>query len=120
MAHDHTAAEMQECTQNCLDCHSVGLETVAHCLEMGGRHAEASHIRLLLDCADICRASADFMLRGSAHHAAVCGVCATVCDACAADCDRMGDDDELMRECAQACRRCAESCRRMSRAGAHA
>ena len=119
MAHDHMTAEMQECIQNCLDCHSVCLETVAHCLELGGRHAEASHIRLMLDCSDICRTSADFMLRGSAHHSAVCGLCATICDACAADCERMGDD-ELMRGCAQACRRCAESCRRMSKAGAHA
>ena len=89
---------------------------MSHCLQQGGRHAEASHIQLLLDCVDICRTSADFMLRGSDLHTLTCGVCAQVCERCAQDCEQMGDD-EMMRRCAEACRRCAESCRRM--AGGH-
>jgi hypothetical protein len=80
---------------------------------MGGSHAEASHIRALLDCADACRASADFMLRGSSLHAAVCRVCAEACETCADSCERVGRD-ETMQRCADACRRCAASCRQMS------
>lgn len=86
---------------------------------MGGKHAAPEHIRMMLDGANICRTSADFMLRRSAYHHDVCGVCATVCEACAKDCERL-PDDELMRECAATCRRCAESCRAMSGAGARA
>jgi hypothetical protein len=108
------SAEMQQCIQNCLDCHSICLKTVTHCLQMGGKHAEASYIRLLLDCAEICQTSANFMLRGSDLHARTCAVCAEVCERCAQDCERLAGDDPLMKQCAELCRRCAESCRRMA------
>jgi hypothetical protein len=105
--------KMQQCIDECQSCHALCVETTNHCLEQGGRHAEASHIRALLDCADACRTSADFMLRMSPLHAAVCRVCAEACEACAESCARFAGD-ELMRRCADACRRCASSCRQMS------
>ena len=105
---------MQTCIENCQNCHTVCLETINHCLEMGGEHASPDHIKLLQDCVNICQTSADFMIRGSEHHAAVCGVCAEVCDACAKECERMADGNEFMQRCADACRRCAESCREMA------
>ena len=58
-------ATMQECIASCLDCHSVCLETISHCLSKGGDHAECNHIRVLQDCAQVCITSADFMLRNS-------------------------------------------------------
>jgi hypothetical protein len=106
-------AAMQECITNCENCHRICLQTVGHCLSRGGAHASPDHIRLLQDCAQICAASADFMIRESPHHAAVCGVCADICDACARDCEALGDDP-AMRDCAEACRRCAASCREMA------
>jgi hypothetical protein len=36
--------DMQECIRNCMDCHRVCLETIAYCLQQGGKHAEANHI----------------------------------------------------------------------------
>ncbi len=105
--------QMQECIDNCTRCHAICVETMDHCLQKGGRHAEAGHIRLMLDCAQICATSADFMLRGSDLHGRTCGVCAEVCERCAEDCERMADDD-MMRQCAEACRRCADECRRMA------
>jgi hypothetical protein len=107
-------SDMQQCIQECTNCHSICLATVPHCLEMGGAHAAAPHIGLLLDCAEICQTSANFMLRGSALHARTCGVCAEVCEQCAQDCKRLGGDDAQMRACADACQRCADSCRRMA------
>ncbi|HBB34870.1 MAG TPA: ferredoxin [Cyanobacteria bacterium UBA8803] len=106
---------MEECIQNCLDCYSICLNTVAYCLQKGGHYGEPDHIRMLNDCAQICQTSADFMLRGSVLHARTCGVCAEVCNFCAQDCDRM-DNDAQMKACADMCRRCAESCRQMSMA----
>ena len=113
MEHQSMGSDMQQCIQECLNCHSICLATVAHCLEMGGTHASPQHIGLLLDCAEICQTSANFMLRGSALHTRTCGVCAEVCTRCAEECDRMGDDAQ-MRACAEQCRRCADSCRRMA------
>jgi hypothetical protein len=81
---------------------------------MGGEHAAVEHIRALLDCAQACDASRDFMLRGSTLHAEYCGACAEACARCADSCERIAGDDEVMRNCAETCRRCAESCRSMA------
>lgn len=105
---------MQECIGYCTGCHSLCLNTIAHCLDLGGEHASRAHIGLLMDCADACRMAADLMLRGSDFHPKACGLCAEICDRCAADCDRLGPDDEVMTHCATLCRRCAESCRMMA------
>lgn len=108
-----TNQDMQQCIGECLNCHSICLQTVTYCLGMGGKHAEAQHLGLLLDCAEICQTSANFMLRGSQFHARTCGVCAEVCDACAESCEAWGDDAQ-MKACAEECRRCAESCKHMA------
>jgi hypothetical protein len=109
--------KMQQCLQNCMNCHSTCLSTIAYCLEQGGQHASPAHISLMLDCVDICQTSANFMLRKSPLHMRTCGVCAEVCDMCAMDCQRFADDTQ-MQACADMCRRCAETCREMSMAAA--
>jgi hypothetical protein len=118
-ARSQQSAEMRDCIEQCTSCHSVCLDTINYCLEEGGEHAAPAHIRLLIDCADMCRTAADFMIRGSELHAAVCRACAEFCERCADDCARFSDD-EHMQQCAQACRRCAESCLRMASVGAAA
>ena len=114
MAQHQMTQDMRQCIQECTTCHQVCLQTIQHCLGMGGKHAEQGHIRLMADCAQICAVSGDFMLRGSHLHKRTCGVCAEVCQQCAEDCDRIGGGDQQMKQCADACRRCAESCRGMA------
>jgi hypothetical protein len=114
----HMSDQMQDCIDHCQGCQETCLEMIGHCLELGGEHAEADHIRMLMACAEICDTSARFMLLESPHHVATCGVCADVCEACAADCDRF--DDETMARCADECRRCAAICRQMAKAPAPA
>ncbi|TAK07621.1 MAG: four-helix bundle copper-binding protein [Candidatus Manganitrophaceae bacterium] len=114
----HTAThpmskEMEQCIQNCLDCYRVCLQAVTYCLQMGGKHAAADHIRLLFDCAEICQTSASFMLRYSDLHGQTCAVCAEVCERCAESCEQFGED-ALMKACSQACRRSAASCQKMA------
>ena len=104
---------MKECIQNCRDCHNICMETIGHCLTMGGKHVEHTHLKSLLDCADTCRISADFMLRGSALYSRVCGLCAQACESCAASCEEF-PNDALMKACAEQCRRCAASCSAMA------
>lgn len=103
--------EMKSCIDACLHCHATCLQTaMQHCLEMGGRHVEPEHFRLMSACAEICRVSADLMLIGWEHHGAQCGICAQVCEDCARDCERL----DGMEECAAACRACAKECRAMA------
>lgn len=124
MAHhlqaEHVSDAMHECIDRCSDCHDVCEATVVHCLSMGGEHAALDHIRTLLDCAQACDTSRDFMLRGSELHNDTCRVCADACDRCADSCERVGNGDDVMRRCAEECRRCAESCRTMAHHGVHA
>lgn len=117
--HHTTTSEMQQCIQDCTNCHNICITTTEHCLQMGGKHAEASHIRMMLDCAEICQTSANFMLRHSQFHGLTCGVCAEICLRCAEDCERVDPNDAQMKACADMCRRCAESCRQMAHMAAH-
>ena len=110
----HTSAEMQQAIDECIRCHAICVQTVGHSLELGGKRADPSYIRLLTDCAEMCQTSADFMLRGSDFHPRTCGVCAEVCRACAEDCERMAEGDQMIKDCAEECRRCAESCEHMA------
>ena len=107
-------ADMQRCIEECSACHQICLKTIHHCLGMGGKHAEQSHVRLMADCVQICATSADFMLRESPLHHLTCRACAEVCQQCAADCEKIGPNDAQMKQCAEACRKCAESCRKMA------
>ena len=111
---------MEECIKNCLDCHHICLETAMnHCLETGGKHTEPAHFRLMINCAEICQTSANFMIRGSDLHTETCRACAEVCERCADDCERLAADDPHMEKCAEACRRCAKSCAQMAGAAVH-
>ena len=105
---------MKQCIQNCTDCHNICVETIDHCLGMGGKHVESAHLKSLLDCADTCRTSADFMLRGSAAYTQACGMCAEACARCATSCEQF-DGDATMKACAEMCRRCAQSCGEMAK-----
>jgi hypothetical protein len=106
---------MQRCIENCTECHAVCLTTAAHALKQGGGHAEEAHIRLMLDCAEICQTSANFMLRNSPLHTLTNRACAEVCERCAEYCERFPDDPQMVA-CAEVCRRCAATCREMASA----
>ena len=113
MAHEKMTTEMTECIDPCTACHHICVECISHCLALGGAHANAPHIKALMDCEDLCQASATLMLRGSGLHADVCDTCADACAACAESCEAM-PEDAMMRHCAEICRRCEASCRRMA------
>jgi hypothetical protein len=110
----HTTDEMDRCIQICQDCHALCVRTIRHCLELGGRHAAPEHIRLLVDCAQMCQINVDYMLRGSSLHERVCGVCSEACKLCAENCAQLAGDDQMLKQCADLCRRCAGSCERMA------
>ena len=109
MALQSMSREIEDCIDECIDCHQTCIETLTHCLTMGGSHAEPGHIQMLLDCAEICQMSANFMMRRSPMHNRACEVCAYACDRCAVACEQFAD--EAMKACAEACRSCAEACR---------
>ena len=113
--HEHEHDEMDACIEVCLQCHVICTMTAQYCLVQGGALADVGKVGLLLDCAEICQTSANFMVRGSPHHSLTCGACAEVCTACAEAC-RAHPDDENLAHCAEVCEACAESCAEMAAA----
>jgi hypothetical protein len=74
-------------------------------------------IRLCLDCADVCTATARVSSRQTAYDANVTShlveACIVVCKACADECDRHAQMHAHCRVCAEACRRCETVCREL-------
>ena len=114
MTHDTEAhANLHACIDACSHCHETCLHmAMNHCLDTGGKNVEAGHFRLMINCAEICQTTSNFMLSGSAFYQNLCGICADICDACAKSCEQVGG----MEDCVKACRACAESCRKMASA----
>ena len=112
MAPGQGAMSMQACIDACLATDRLCIETSRHSREKGGAHAAPGHIAILLDCADLCQATATSMMRGSPIHTVLCEACAKACEACSKDC--AGFDDVRMQRCAASCRDCAASCAMMA------
>ncbi len=72
-------------------------------------------IRLNLDCADVCAATAAVAGRRTGRNESVIKwmlkVCAEACAACAAECEQHAEMHEHCRICAEHCRRCEQACR---------
>jgi hypothetical protein len=111
-----TADPWQDCVTQCWTCRNECQKIFfTHCLEEGGPHLEKDHVRIMMDCIEVCQAAADSMVRLSPSYAAICAACASVCEACADSCDSI--ESEMMRQLGAACRACAAACRRMSLGG---
>lgn len=104
--------DMIQCIDACGRCSRTCLETLMYCMEHEA-HRQPEHLRLMLECADLCAVSARFMIASSDFHRKLCGLCAEVCMACAESCGQFGDD-ATMQECAAECRKCAEVCQVMA------
>ena len=100
---------VEACIATCAECSQICLAHVRHCLEIGGEHAAAAHIAMLLTCANVCRTASELMSIGSDWYPTVCDLCAQVCEECAEHCATMDD----MEDCVAACRHCAQTCRIM-------
>ena len=106
--------EMKKCIQLTRDCNAMCTQTITHCLKLGGRHAAPDHIRAMVDCAQICATTADFMVRESPFHDRMCRLCADMCKQCGKGCDQVAGDDQMVKQCAEVCGKCAGSCERMA------
>jgi hypothetical protein len=103
--------DLQRCIEECLDCHRMCLTMASqHCLVRGGEHVAPEHFRMMMACAEVCRASAAVMMIGADQMNRVCAACAEICDACAESCAKL----DGMGPCIEACKRCADACRSMA------
>jgi hypothetical protein len=113
-SHDVTP-ELQQAINDTAKCHEACEKAIEHCLQKGGKHAAPEHLKLLIDCAEICKTDLGFMARQSDFHGETCAICANICRKCAESCEKLASDDPVMKEGVEACRKCAESCGKLAK-----
>jgi hypothetical protein len=79
---------------------------------MGGRNVNPDHIKIMMDCIEICQIAADSMVRHSPVYAEICFACMAVCETCATSCEAL--DSSKLGHCAELCYKCADACREMA------
>ena len=95
------------CAETCTSCADACLaeEMVAQLRQC---------IRLNLDCADVCAATATLANRRTGSNEEVIrkmlDACATACRLCGEECQRHASEHEHCRICAESCRQCDKAC----------
>jgi Domain of Unknown Function (DUF326) len=103
-----TIDALGDCAQACTAC-------ADDCLSEQDVQELVKCIRLNLDCADVCVATARVASRQTEYDANVTRplleACASACKSCGDECERHARRHEHCRICAEACRRCERACR---------
>ncbi len=72
-------------------------------------------IRINLDCADVCNATGNLLLRQTETDEEILNAqlqaCITACQRCGAECSNHSENMEHCRICAESCIDCAKSCK---------
>lgn len=97
-----------DCAQTCTSCADA-------CLAEPSVSELVQCIRLNLDCADLCSATAAVSSRRTGSNQQVIklalAACQEACRLCAAECEKHGRHHEHCRICAESCRACERACR---------
>ena len=94
------------------ECRSVCLLCADACLAEDDVASMVQCIRLDLDCAAVCEATASVLTRRSDEAVVrqLVETCRTACGACAEECERHGEHMAHCARCAEVCRRCEAAC----------
>ncbi|GLW96590.1 four-helix bundle copper-binding protein [Microtetraspora sp. NBRC 16547] len=110
--------EMQKCIDRCMEVHSICEQTMTHCLQQGGKHADMAMMGALMDCSDMTRMCGDMMMRQSPMAMDLAAMCAQAADRCAEMATSVGGGDPMMKKCADACREFSRTARAVAPARA--
>ena len=107
--------ELVRCIEECLACGVACTSCADACLAEDELPSLRHCVRLNLDCADICEATARVATRlaggQSESLGALLELCADECGRCREECERHAAHHEHCRVCAEACASCEDACR---------
>lgn len=93
----------------CIKCATECNHCAVSCLKENDVQRLTKCIRLNLECAVVCRVTAELISLHSRYTKEICQLCASICNACAEECERHSNDGlEYCKECAETCRACAK------------
>jgi len=104
--------EWKSCIEACLKCAAICNYCASSCTQEEDIKMMGNCIKLDMECAVICYASAQLMSMASPQAKQICSICAEICDACGIECGKHNTDH--CEECAEACLHCAQECRKMA------
>ena len=96
---------LNNCVASCNYC-------TASCLNEDDVKMMVECIRLDMDCAEICRTTANLLARGSEHGSHLLQECAEICSKCASECEKHAPQMAHCKACAEACRKCEDACKK--------
>ncbi|MGE4078997.1 MAG: four-helix bundle copper-binding protein [Reyranella sp.] len=106
---------LRRCIDECHDCAQACTRCAVACLSESEVRHLVQCIRLDLDCADLCLASAALASRRTGTNRDILRrmleICGDGCRICAEECERHAARHEHCRVCADACRTCERACR---------
>ena len=109
------SAPLIRCIDECLACAQSCTSCADACLAESQVTKLRQCIRLNLDCANLCDATAALASRRTGSNEEVLlralEVCELACRTCAEECERHAQMHEHCRICAEECRRCQHACR---------
>jgi hypothetical protein len=102
------------CAEECVDCGASCTACADASLSERDVRELIRVIRVALDCAEVCDATARITIRQSGPDIrlirATVEACSAACLACAEECDRHAAHHAHCRVCAEVCRRCKAAC----------
>jgi hypothetical protein len=114
-ANAQTTAEIAR--GNCKSCADTCQKALDYCTTKKGKYAEASVTNALKDCITACKATDDFLNRGSAYlEAKAAALAVDAANNCAKSCDKFNTDNQMLA-CANECRKCVGNCSKISSGG---
>jgi hypothetical protein len=84
------------------------------CVADGKAVKMGKSVRLCRDCAELCRATADALTRGTKFVYEICRGCIETCEACAVECGK--SEAVSAQRCVEACRDCVEELQQLEEA----
>ena len=109
------SAPLIRCIDACLGCAQACTSCADACLAEPKVSELRQCIRLDLDCADLCAATAALASRRTGSNEEVLlqtlELCSLACRKCAEECERHAEHHEHCRICADECRSCEHACK---------
>jgi hypothetical protein len=106
--------KVRACIEATSACYTVCTETLSYSLDGGGHLFDERHLRLLIDCCEVCQTTQNALLRSSEVGTMLAAVCVEVCEKVAENCRKVDGMDSQLMECAETCDHTADCCRRLA------
>ena len=105
---------MRRCIEATSDCYTVCTETLNYRLNGGADIPDPEHVRLLIDCCEVCQTTQNSLLRASELGTMLSAVTVEACEKVSESLRAIDGSDEQLEHCADVCDETADCCRELA------